>query len=338
MEEKYFAASNSEKGFVSYFGRIFDPSEFGHIYIIKGGPGTGKSVFMRKIAERAEKEGKKVVRYYCSSDQTSLDGITVENDFAVLDGTAPHDTDATLPGAAEDIVDLGVFWDSNALASHREEIGRLNAEKKRAYSRTYRFLAAYGDVTGALRELAMPIFDPEKAEKYVTRRIGNARGKKYETHIAVCDSVGMEGRVKFASLEERASEVCRVDDSLGLSHLILSAALDTAVRRRLSVTVSYDPIICSVPDAVFFEESGILFESVPHGSINPTRFMDKEAVGSVKKKIKSAVRLREAMLSEAENALSDVKKAHFEIEKIYGAAMNFGAKERFTEKFINELF
>lgn len=338
MEEKYFAASNSAKGFVSYFGRIFDPSAFGHIYIIKGGPGTGKSVFMKKIAERAEKEGKKVVRYYCSSDQTSLDGITVDSDFAVLDGTAPHDTDATLPGAVENIVDLGVFWDSNVLASHREEIERLGNEKKRAYSRAYRFLAAYGNITDALRELVLPIFDADKAGKYVARRNGNARGKKYEEHIAVCNSVGMEGRVRFTSLEEKASEVCRVDDSLGLSHLVLSAALNTAVLRRLPVTVSYDPIICSVPDAVLFEDSGILFESVSHGTVNPTRFIEKEALGNVKKKLKSAVRLREAMLSEAENALSDVKKAHFETEKIYGEAMNFGAKERFTERFIDELF
>ena len=61
MEERYFAASNSGSGFVSYFGEIFNPACFEHVYIIKGGPGTGKSYFMRMIADEAEKKGKKVI-------------------------------------------------------------------------------------------------------------------------------------------------------------------------------------------------------------------------------------------------------------------------------------
>ena len=77
MEEKYFAAANSGEGFVSYFGEVFRPEEFQQIYIIKGGPGTGKSYFMRQVAEAAERQGENVVYWYCSSDPDSLDGITV---------------------------------------------------------------------------------------------------------------------------------------------------------------------------------------------------------------------------------------------------------------------
>ena len=47
--EKYFAAANSYKGFKSYFDRIFAPEQFDRIYIIKGGPGTGKSSIMKNI-------------------------------------------------------------------------------------------------------------------------------------------------------------------------------------------------------------------------------------------------------------------------------------------------
>ena len=43
MEEKYFAAVNSYRGFESYYQDMFGAAE--RSYIIKGGPGTGKSYF-----------------------------------------------------------------------------------------------------------------------------------------------------------------------------------------------------------------------------------------------------------------------------------------------------
>ena len=73
-ERAYFAASNSHKGFISYFNEIFRSSQISHLYIIKGGPGTGKSRFIREIASDAEALGYDTEYYYCSSDQSSLDG------------------------------------------------------------------------------------------------------------------------------------------------------------------------------------------------------------------------------------------------------------------------
>ena len=48
-EKKYFASANTEKGFVSYFDEIYGVLD--RVYIIKGGPGTGKSHFIRNIAD-----------------------------------------------------------------------------------------------------------------------------------------------------------------------------------------------------------------------------------------------------------------------------------------------
>ena len=47
---KYFAAANTYTGFISYFDTVFDPEKFSRLYVLKGGPGTGKSSFMKKIA------------------------------------------------------------------------------------------------------------------------------------------------------------------------------------------------------------------------------------------------------------------------------------------------
>ena len=54
---EFFAAANTEEGFYSIFESVFPPSALDKIFIIKGGPGTGKSTLMRQIAEYARGRG-----------------------------------------------------------------------------------------------------------------------------------------------------------------------------------------------------------------------------------------------------------------------------------------
>ena len=78
MKERYFIASNSSEGFCSYYEGAFDVRKFNKIYVIKGGSGTGKATFMKKVAELAEEKGFGVRYIYCSSDAQSLDGIIIK--------------------------------------------------------------------------------------------------------------------------------------------------------------------------------------------------------------------------------------------------------------------
>ncbi|MBQ3014173.1 MAG: ATPase, partial [Clostridia bacterium] len=66
-ENAYFAASNSTKGFISYYEEIFRASRIGRIYAVKGGPGTGKSCFLRDVSESAAGHGWECEYIYCSS-------------------------------------------------------------------------------------------------------------------------------------------------------------------------------------------------------------------------------------------------------------------------------
>ena len=126
MSISYYAAANTEKGFKSLFGEIFSPKELSRLYIIKGGPGTGKSTFMRGVAKAAEQRGFDVEYYYCSADTGSLDGVKIPSlKTALIDGTSPHSYEPRYPGACETVIDLGQNFDTGKLRENRR--GRRSA-------------------------------------------------------------------------------------------------------------------------------------------------------------------------------------------------------------------
>ncbi|MDD2568537.1 MAG: ATPase [Clostridia bacterium] len=84
-----FPGSNTPQGFYSFYAEGLSPME--HVFVLKGGPGTGKSTLMRKIAHNMTERGYDVELWQCSSDNNSLDGVIIGNlGVAVVDGTAPQ--------------------------------------------------------------------------------------------------------------------------------------------------------------------------------------------------------------------------------------------------------
>ena len=109
-ERHYFPGNNTPLGFFSYYGHILGQREANRIICIKGGPGTGKSTFIRKIAGHFAAKGEPIDYLHCSADENSLDGIVLKDKkVAIIDGTSPHMTDPVTPGAVDKIINLGEF-------------------------------------------------------------------------------------------------------------------------------------------------------------------------------------------------------------------------------------
>jgi predicted ATPase len=87
---KVFPGANTGRGFLSFFDYVI-PEDARRIFVIKGGPGVGKSTFMRKIAEKITELGYDVEYHCCAADPDSLDGVVIPAfDIGLLDGTAPQ--------------------------------------------------------------------------------------------------------------------------------------------------------------------------------------------------------------------------------------------------------
>lgn len=156
-DRSYFAAANTSHGFVGWFEELISAGCTRRM-IIKGGPGTGKSHMLYRMADTASAAGAAVEYYFCSSDPESLDGIAAifpdGRVYGVQDGTAPHAAEASLPGARDELFDLGACWDSSRLRAARSRIEELGAEK--AARGDVRFPALHRRAGFAARRLSLP--------------------------------------------------------------------------------------------------------------------------------------------------------------------------------------
>lgn len=341
-----FVAANSGKGFVSFFEDVFGRKGIEKRYIIKGGPGTGKSHLMRQMAAYATSRGRQVEAYCCSSDPDSLDGLVIDGKIAVFDGTAPHSVDALFPGARDEIVNLGTFWDADRLSTRYVEIRTLTEKKEAGYRRAYRFLEACDQLYEINRSLLLPYVKHEKIERTVTRRLEEiGRGKGFSLLPGLSDAVGMKGCVHFDTYEKQAKKLYVIEDHHETGALFLRALLTGGMRRECAMRVSYHPIHVGEPNAVYFCDTGHCFVIGKENAeketgvcrINMKRFVDAEGVRENRNKLRINGRMYAALLGAAEETLHDVGKHHFALEKIYASCMDYESQNRFIRSFCGKI-
>jgi len=135
----FFPGGNTARGFFSFYKYL--PYQTDKTLILKGGPGTGKSTFMKKIGSELMEQGYDIEFHWCSSDSNSLDGIVIPRlKTAILDGTAPHMIDPEYPGVVEEIINLGEYWDRKYLEQYKQEIIEINNIIKMHFEHLYNYL------------------------------------------------------------------------------------------------------------------------------------------------------------------------------------------------------
>lgn len=345
-----FAASNSAEGFCNYYGEIFTDDRVDRLYIIKGGPGTGKSHFMRAVARHARGCGYDVTEYFCSSDPTSLDGLLLTKEgcptVGLLDGTAPHAREPSIPGARDEMVNLGDFWDTSCLVDRRDTIAALGRSKATAYARAYACLKGAGEMDAVAESLVSSCIHRNRLAALATRILrGQPEGRGFEAIPALRRALSMAGKHTLHSFEAAATSLILPEEYYGLGFSLTAALLDVSRARGLRVYVSYDPLCPRRVDGLLYPDTGLcvlLCDTVPPEGI-PTRVLplrrygDADALRAVRGELRRTLALREELTDAALRHLSQASEAHFELEKIYSAAMDFSAKEDFTKQFCRKV-
>lgn len=239
----FFLGANSPTGFRSMFTESYSADEGWQVYIIKGGPGTGKSTLMRRIADLAVEQGVFAQRIHCSSDPDSLDAVILPHlRRAIYDGTAPHVLEPQLPGACERLVDLGQAWDADVLLSRREDIARLSADCSALHRQATQMLACADVFRHRLSHPAALAADRDKLDRAAERlclRFGLDRKSASHGRITRRLASAVTPRGIMNAAEEYIASFGRVvpvyDSTCAVSGILLSALRDRLTGRGFDI-------------------------------------------------------------------------------------------------------
>ena len=331
-EKKFFAAANTVDGFKSYYAEIFGKCD--RIYVIKGGSGTGKSRFMHECAD-ALGEGHEVEYFYCSFDPESLDGIIIDGEIAIIDGTAPHVYEPTVPGAREDIVDLGAFWDSARLLASRKTLEELIIKKKSCFERAYSYLGACGRLDRVRQRVVAEYIDRDRLSAAAAKLVSEASTEKGERRVRIISALGREGIVRHDTFERNAEKVLRIYDGEGAAHLLLERIVAESERFNIPICVSYDPLFAQRPNAVLVGKIAVIATDRADDETMHSYF--QSGFSAEAERILRINEIQSTLIDEAISEFHRAAEVHFGIEEIYVEAMDFGKKEEFTREFIAKL-
>ena len=338
--EGFFLSANGYTGFRSIHGSFYNSLQYTRVFVITGGPGTGKSRLMHRIAKAAEAKGCHVTYIRCSSDPDSLDGTVLEkgeNRIALLDGTAPHVRVIDYPGVIDEWIDLTTCWDAGKLAKAREEICTLMDEKKAAYARAYRFLRIAGEADRAREAELKSALLEDKLSRAIGRELRflhpSATSSEECRFLSACS---MQGYRYLSPFPDESTAVA-ISDEYGGGHLFLDA-LCALLRKEGRYRFIRFPSCYTdeKTESIYLPQNKTVYSTVlsikKSRGINIKRFLSPKMLAKSRGDLRRLMRTKAEMESAALSALKDAGQYHFSLERIYGDAMDFSKKEDLTEK------
>ena len=341
---KFFLAANSCRGFVSEFQSNADLNF--KTYIIKGGPGTGKSSFMKKVAAAAQEKGENVILCPCSSDPESLDAVILEKSkIMLLDGTAPHTVDPRYPAVCEEILNFGEFWESDNL-KNKQEIIEITNNNKALHKTASRYIQAAGELLWDNYKTAAACCSFKKCESFANKICQKAfsnKGNIPKENVRFLGSLTPKGFVAFPeTVTKNYNNIIILEDNFfAASDFILKNIREYALNHNHEIITLKNPFFPELIDhiiipelslAIVTENRFISFKS-QNRRIHSRRFYDSTLLHQSKNRIKFNRKTADELLQSAYFTLKQAKTVHDELEKHYINAMNFEKLNKFSDMF-----
>ncbi len=351
---EFFLGANTPEGFHSLFSELYDANDGWNAYIIKGGPGTGKSGLMKNLAAAADQAGLSAERVICSSDPDSIDAVIIPQlRVSIADGTAPHVIEPQYPGAVEQLVNLGEYWNTAAMRENAEKIIELTKMNKLLHRRCTGFIAAAGSLLADSRRLACSCVIKEKAERYalrfVSRELGtlNGTGKEYKRFLSAVTPKGYYTNTQTVpELSDRIFMLC--DEFGGVSSVLMPLIKKYALangHKVISCLNPFDPN--GAPEQLIFPEKRVAvltsnrlhpFKEISARNIHSKRFTDTEELAKKKHRLSFNSKAFSELLGEAVSLLQGAKATHDRLEALYISEMSFEGVNQKCESLKNEIF
>lgn len=341
---KFFLGANSDNGFMSYFKQLQEHSSM-QLLILKGGPGSGKSSLMKRIADYALEKGHTIQKVPCASDPDSLDAvIDITADFAVMDGTAPHIEDPVMPGAKHHILYTGNLWDCGKLRKNTEQIGFYADLTAQFHSGAGSYIRAAGALMRENIRYSSRYVLPSAGEFVTDIMKELPDGERYTEEKRLLSAVTVGKPVFFEeTLRLLADDVYTIEDSFGgACEIIFETVKNIAKLKKMRTIVCPCSVMPDKTDHIILPDAGVaftkgnsFFQSLSDKKIDENIFY-REGLD----KISCEKRCRDVgkLIDTACIFVKSAKKAHDGLEKIYASAMNFEGMNGLFEEIIRGFY
>lgn len=349
---QYFLGANSAQGFVSLYNQLIDESKAAAFYILKGGPGCGKSTLMKKIGAELENEGVRVEYILCSGDPGSLDAILLpEKGIAIMDGTAPHVMEPTYPGVVSHYINLGDSYDRVAL---REKAASFIAIKKRyqdCYIRAYQCLRAAREVRrNGEKECITPdvLAKVSKRTKGIlSREVKRKKGVRGALTQRFLGAITCEGQFcLYESVESQCKRIYELQDNGGLAHEMLRELQEGILAAGYDVTAFLSPEDPTRLDHLMVPALSLAFLSSttqrtpnkrPYRRVRMETMADRELWKTNRAKLRFANRIAGELVEDGIRELAQAKLLHDDLEAVFHSFVDFGKVETMTQDLLQEI-
>jgi len=350
---KYFLAANSCEGFVSYFKNCYSAEKGWKSFIIKGGPGTGKSSFMKFLVSKAEENGVIAELFPCSSDPDSLDAVIFpQKKIVVMDGTNPHTVDPDFPGVCETILNFSDFWRKNILEQNTKEILSATKRNKQLHMSASRYIRALGNLMEDNLRIANMATDKAKAASFANRLCKqyippkDSKGYEWERFLA---GITPKGVVFYGnSVLKSCEKAVIIEDEFGgaadaVMRRIRLYAIDNGyeiitVKNAFLPSQLIDHIVIPKLSLCFLRESEYGHFDTDIRRIHARRFVNLSQLHKSRERLKFNQKAVRQLLFTSAALLSEAKAVHDEMEMYYISAMDFPKLTEFANEFVKGLF
>lgn len=356
----FFLGALSPSGFTGWFAQAAADPKITP-WLIKAGPGCGKSTLMRRLLEQdaaqCQRTGSWIERIHCSSDPDSLDGVRLSDTGAlVLDATAPHTLDCKFPDASERLIPLYDALDHAFLVRHRGEILQIGRDHARLMQMASAHWALACAVLLRRRVLAGDLVDEKKRAAFTARlaartmpvRRGAVPGQQHHRLLSAPTPQGLT--VYRETVRQLAwKTLYAVHDPYGAVSSRMMAQLAEHARQN-----GYDAYVCHCAsdqqgkiDHLFVPALGLGFvtsnpwhpmEFAGQKNIHATRFTAASPAPLQRRLLAYHKKLAFDLLEKTCKTQEAAKSLHDALERYYVQASDFQAVDRIRARVEQELF
>ncbi len=344
-----FPGAMGPDGYISCFDHLISEHALKRKLILKGGPGVGKSTFMRRVHAALCENDEASTLCFCSGDPDSLDAVVIAHKgLLILDGTAPHVVDPRIPGARDSIINLGQCLHEEAMRPRLKHIKAVMEDHAACTRRATACLRAAKPLIEDSSALVASAMDKDRFGKMTHTLIDSILGS-----MAYSDKASSLVRPIITTAVTPKGEIC----------LLCAARFQRIIRLTGHPSMDFTPVLRALSSAA--QSKGLCVEehldtlvpgrlrhiSLPQLSllITTSPLQPSEQIFDFSACIPSGGLLRHECALEAEKtqidtlikrasaALAEAKLLHDELETFYVPNMDFSRWQEMLDETISSL-